>query len=63
MLSKRMVWSSLLSPPTSLLGTYRVGQMMPLFAVMVGAGDLLITNKHRTALDIVVYDEFIMLAG
>jgi hypothetical protein len=37
--------------------------MMPLFAVMVGAGDLLITNKHRTALDIVVYDEFIMLAG
>jgi hypothetical protein len=36
---------------TSHLGTYRVGQMMPLFAVMVGAVDLLLTNKHRTAMD------------
>jgi hypothetical protein len=35
---------------TSHLGTYRVGQMMPLFAVMVGAGDLLLTNKHWSAM-------------
>jgi hypothetical protein len=48
---------------TSHLGTYRVGQMMPLLAVMVGAGDLLLTNKHWTVLrplDKVVYDAFLM---
>lgn len=39
--------------------------MMPLFAVMVGAVDLLLTNRHCIALwllDKVVYDASIMLA-
>jgi hypothetical protein len=38
--------------------------MMPLFAVLVGVGDLLLTNRimHRTVLlDKVVYDAFLML--
>jgi hypothetical protein len=40
--------------------------MMPLFAVLVGVGDLLLTNKimHLIGLlDNVVYDEFLMLPG
>jgi hypothetical protein len=35
---------------SSHLGTYQGGAMMPLFAVMVGAVDLLLTNKHCIAL-------------
>lgn len=37
-------------PPVGGLGTYRVGPMMPLFAVLVGAGDLMLTNRRWTAL-------------